>query len=70
MPGAKHGVHLLTGSGYNVDLRDDYISAERLDHEGGFDFIIPCSNRPQKKALIREHRPPLVEAQTYELTRT
>jgi CheY-like chemotaxis protein len=45
----KTRVHLLTGSGYNVDLRDDYISAERLDHEGGFDFIILARTDPKRK---------------------
>jgi hypothetical protein len=33
-------VGLLTSSGYDVDLRDDYIAAERLDHEGFFDLVI------------------------------
>jgi DNA-binding NtrC family response regulator len=47
----KTRVHLLTGSGYSVDLRDDYISAERLDHEGGFDLIILALNGNSQRAI-------------------
>ena len=31
---------MLTSCGYIVDIRDDYLSAERLGHEGEFDLII------------------------------
>lgn len=42
-------VHLLTGSGYTVDLRNDYIAADLLDHEGFFDLIIlALHGRPEK----------------------
>jgi FixJ family two-component response regulator len=47
----KTRVHLLTGSGYTVDLRNDYISAEHLDHEGGFDLIILALNGNTQKAI-------------------
>jgi DNA-binding NarL/FixJ family response regulator len=33
-------VHLLTASGFAVNVRNDYIAAERLDHEGEFDLVI------------------------------
>jgi hypothetical protein len=36
----KSRVLLLVNAGYTVDLRDDYISAERLDHEGEFDLVV------------------------------
>jgi DNA-binding NtrC family response regulator len=47
----KTRVHLLTGSGYTVDLRNDYISAERLDHEGSFDLVILALNGNTQKAI-------------------
>lgn len=33
-------VRLLSSAGYLVDLRDDSIAAERLDHEREFDIVI------------------------------
>ena len=42
---------MLTGSGYTVDLRNDYISAERLDHEGSFDLVILALNGNTQKAI-------------------
>jgi hypothetical protein len=44
-------VRLLTRLGYTVDLRDDYVSAERLDHEGFFDLIILALHGQPEKAL-------------------
>ena len=44
-------VQLLTASGYDVDLRDDYIAAERLDHEGHFDLIILALHGFPDKAI-------------------
>jgi hypothetical protein len=43
--------HLLTSAGYTVDLRDDYMDAERLDHEGFFDLIILALHGHPDKAL-------------------
>ncbi|MGA7886312.1 MAG: hypothetical protein WCA44_11265 [Acidobacteriaceae bacterium] len=47
----KSRILLLTNAGYTVDLRDDYIAAERLDHEGHFDLIIVALHRRPDKAL-------------------
>jgi hypothetical protein len=44
-------VRLLTTSGYDVDLRDDYIAAERLDHEGFFDLVILALHGFPEKAI-------------------
>lgn len=42
-------VLLPTGAGYTVDLRDNAIAAERLDHEGHFDLIVlALQGRPEK----------------------
>jgi hypothetical protein len=41
---------LLVKAGYTVDLRDDYIAAERLDHEGHFDLIIVALHGRADKA--------------------
>ena len=46
----KSRVLLLVGAGYAVDLRDDYIEAERLDHEGNFDLIIVSLHGRSDKA--------------------
>jgi CheY-like chemotaxis protein len=43
-------ISLLTASGYTVDIRNDYIAAERLDHEGEFDLIILALHRYPEKA--------------------
>ncbi len=49
-------VILLTSLGYSVDLRDDYISAERLDHEGFFDLIIlALRGQPEKALAYSDH---------------
>lgn len=41
-------VMLLTNAGYTVDLRNDHITAERLNHEDSFDLIIlALHNRPE-----------------------
>ncbi len=42
---------LLTGSGYTVDLRDNYIEAERLDHEGTFDLVVIALHGHPERAL-------------------
>ncbi len=47
----KSRILLLTNAGYKVDLREDYIEAERLDHEGRFDLIILALHRRSDKAL-------------------
>lgn len=44
-------VRLLTNAGYLVDLRDDYLSAERLDHERDFDLIILALHGDAEKAI-------------------
>lgn len=44
-------VRLLTSAGYLVDLRDDYIAAERLDHEREFDLIILALHGNAQKAI-------------------
>ncbi|HEY6447260.1 MAG TPA: hypothetical protein VIY53_12435 [Acidobacteriaceae bacterium] len=41
---------MLTGAGYSVEIRDDYIAAERLDHEGAFDLIILALSGHSEKA--------------------
>jgi hypothetical protein len=49
-------IRLLTSSGYDVDLRDDYIAAERLDHEGHFDLIIlALHGHPEKAIAYSDH---------------
>jgi ActR/RegA family two-component response regulator len=50
-PRRKTRVRLLTGAGYTVDLRDDYISAERLDREGFFDLVILALHGQPEKAI-------------------
>jgi hypothetical protein len=47
----KTRVQLLTGSGYTVDLRNDYIVAELLDHEGFFDLIVLALDGHPDKAI-------------------
>jgi AmiR/NasT family two-component response regulator len=44
-------VHLLTGSGYSVDVRDDCLSAERLNHDGDFDLIILALHDNTRRAI-------------------
>jgi hypothetical protein len=46
----KSRILLLTSAGYSVDLRDDYISAERLDHEGSFDLVVVALHGQSEKA--------------------
>lgn len=47
----KSRILLLTNAGYKVDLREDYIEAERLNHEGHFDLVIVALHRRSDKAL-------------------
>lgn len=44
-------VRLLTGAGYAVDVRNDSIEAERLDHEGTFDLVILALHGNPEKAV-------------------
>ena len=42
-------VKLLESRGYEITLRDDYVEAERLDHEGRFDLMIVALRRRHLK---------------------
>lgn len=42
-------VRLLESRGYEVTLRDDYVEAEALDHEGSFDLMIVALHREDLK---------------------
>ena len=42
-------VKLLESHGYEITLRDDYVEAERLDHEGRFDLMIVALRRRHLK---------------------
>jgi DNA-binding NarL/FixJ family response regulator len=44
-------VRLLNMAGYEVEVRDDAIAAERLDHEGAFDLIIIALHGHPEKAI-------------------
>lgn len=46
----KSRILLLANAGYTVDLRDDYIAAERLDQEGTFDLIVVALHGRSDKA--------------------
>jgi hypothetical protein len=47
---------LLTRSGYDVDVRDDYLSAERLNHETDFDLVIVALHgHPEKAIAYSDH---------------
>jgi AmiR/NasT family two-component response regulator len=49
-------VRLLTHAGYTVDVRTDYVEAERLDHEGRFDLVIlALHSDPAKAAHYSDH---------------
>ena len=57
-------VRLLANAGYFVDVRTDYIEAERLDHEGTYDLVIVALHgNPDKAAhysdLLSRARPRL-----------
>jgi CheY-like chemotaxis protein len=41
---------LLASAGYEVDVRKDYIAAERLEHEGDFDLVILALHREEQLA--------------------
>jgi AmiR/NasT family two-component response regulator len=43
-------VRLLESAGYDVDVRSDYIEAERLDHESEHDLIIVALHRDPSEA--------------------
>jgi AmiR/NasT family two-component response regulator len=43
-------VQLLTATGYEVDVREDYVEAERLNHEGAFDLVIVSLHGDPDKA--------------------
>jgi len=44
-------VKLLSGVGYEVDVRKDFISAERLDDEGSYDIVILALHALPEKAI-------------------
>jgi AmiR/NasT family two-component response regulator len=44
-------IRLLTSAGYSIDVRDDYIEAERLDHERDFDVILLALHGDAHKAI-------------------
>jgi len=44
-------IHLLTSAGYAVYVRDDYIEAERLDHERDFDVIVLALHGEAHRAI-------------------
>lgn len=46
-------VKLLESRGYEITLRDGYVEAERLDHEGRFDMMIVALHRQHLKALLK-----------------
>ena len=43
-------VNLLTNAGYRIEVRQDYIDAERLNHEGTFDLVIVSLHGDSDKA--------------------
>ena len=49
MRAAKPAYSCLNRVGYEVTLRDDYVEAERLDHEGRFDLMIVALHRRHLK---------------------
>ncbi|HEU5400774.1 MAG TPA: hypothetical protein VFU86_05420 [Terriglobales bacterium] len=46
-------VKLLESRGYEITLRDDYVEAERLDHEGSFDMMIVALRRRHLKEVAK-----------------
>jgi DNA-binding NtrC family response regulator len=44
-------VKLLVGVGYDVDVRDDYIAAERFGDEGSYDLIVLALHGYPEKAI-------------------
>lgn len=44
-------VQLLASAGYTVEVRDDYLSAERLNHEEAFDLVILALHENTKEAI-------------------
>ena len=42
-------VKLLESHGYDITLRDNYVEAEKLDHEGRFDMMIVALHRRHLK---------------------
>jgi hypothetical protein len=49
-------VRLLTSYGYSVEVRDDYVSAERLNNEGDFDLVtVALHNHPEEAAAYSDH---------------
>ena len=44
-------VKLLESRGYEITLRDDYVEAEKLDHEGAFDMMIVALHRRDLKEV-------------------
>jgi response regulator RpfG family c-di-GMP phosphodiesterase len=44
-------VKLLNGAGYEVDVRKDFISAERLDDEDSYDIVILALHQLPAKAI-------------------
>src|SRR5579872_2274752 len=50
-------VQLLAHAGYAVDVRRNYIEAERLDHEGNYDLVIVASHRDAERTIQRQPEP-------------
>lgn len=49
-------VHLLTNVGYAVEVREDYVEAGRLNHEGDFDLVvIALHGNPEKTIEYSDH---------------
>jgi hypothetical protein len=47
---------LLTSYGYSVEVRDEYVSAERLKNEGEFDpVIVALHKHPKEAAAYSDH---------------
>jgi DNA-binding response OmpR family regulator len=42
-------VHVLEGAGYDVRVRQDWLSSEQINHEGHFDLLIIALRRPDLK---------------------
>lgn len=49
-------VQMLESVGYRVETRANYLAAEQLDHEGGFDLIIvTLHHHPEDAAAYSDH---------------
>lgn len=49
-------VQLLTATGYEVDVRKDYVEAERLEDPGSYDLVIIALHTQPAKAALYSNR--------------